>query len=304
MAEATVTDPPVDTTAEEIHPNGNGAAQPVRPLPDRTPLSQRDPVSIAKHFAACGYFADALELSQAVVKIIAGEELGFGPMTAMAGIHIIDGKPALSSNLLATCVKRTKFPNGESNPYTYRVSKITDKEASVKFFERGPRGGQQEIGTSKFTIEMAKRARLVKDKSGWVKFPEAMLFARALSQGVRWFCPDVTAGQPAYTPEELGAEVDQHGEVVALPAPAPAPAADAEPVTPDRIDQVEQGITRVGLTYKALDLLFGTIGADAMRVHSQKARRERLESLGAEQLEALESEVNGLADNQGVDDGE
>ena len=41
-----------------------------------------------------------------------------------------------------------------------------------------------------------------------------MLFARAMSNGVRWFCPDV-AMTPLYTPAELSAQVDgESGEVI------------------------------------------------------------------------------------------
>ena len=42
-------------------------------------------------------------------------------------------------------------------------------------------------------------ANLVKDKSGWVKYPRNMLFARAMSNGVRWFAPEATGGLPVYT---------------------------------------------------------------------------------------------------------
>ena len=45
-----------------------------------------------------------------------------------------------------------------------------------------------------------------------------MLYARALSNGARWFCPDVLNGSPIYTPEELGANVNEDGEVIDLPA--------------------------------------------------------------------------------------
>lgn len=31
---------------------------------------------------------------------------------------------------------------------------------------------------------------------------------------MRWFCPDVMNGSVAYTPEELGAETDQDGNVI------------------------------------------------------------------------------------------
>lgn len=43
-----------------------------------------------------------------------------------------------------------------------------------------------------------------------------MLFARAISNGVKWFCPDVFE-MPVYTPEELGSTIvteDTTAEVV------------------------------------------------------------------------------------------
>lgn len=36
------------------------------------------------------------------------------------------------------------------------------------------------------------------------KFPRNMLFARALSNGVRWFCPDVFYGNSVYVEGEIG----------------------------------------------------------------------------------------------------
>lgn len=48
------------------------------------------------------------------------------------------------------------------------------------------------------------------------KFPRNMLFARCISNGVKWFCPDIFLGAPVYTPEELGATVDDDGTVVEL----------------------------------------------------------------------------------------
>lgn len=265
----------------------DGTGQQLAPRPDRTPLSQRDPVSLAKHFAQSGYFQDARQMSQAVVKIVAGEELGFGPMTAMAGIHIIEGKPALSANLIGTLVKR-------SGAYNFRVVDISDQRAELAFFEHG-----EEIGRSSFTIEQAKRAHLIKDKSGWTKYPEAMLFARALTQGVRWHCPDVAAGSPAYTPEELGAEVDERGEVISLPEPhqVPAPAPAKAGIDSERVDRLEEQIKASVPTYKALDLLLGSIGIDALRARSAQARRERLESLNGEQADALEAELKEIAED-------
>ena len=41
-----------------------------------------------------------------------------------------------------------------------------------------------------------------------------MLFARAMSNGVRWFTPDAFNGNAVYTPEELGADIDIEGNVI------------------------------------------------------------------------------------------
>ena len=47
------------------------------------------------------------------------------------------------------------------------------------------------------------------------KFARNMLFARAISNGARWYCPDLFSGNPVYVPEELGAIVDGEGNVIA-----------------------------------------------------------------------------------------
>ena len=57
------------------------------------------------------------------------------------------------------------------------------------------------MGTSSFSIKDAERANLLKGNN-WRAYPRNMLFARAISNGCKWFCPDLFAG---------GAYV--HGEV-------------------------------------------------------------------------------------------
>ena len=46
------------------------------------------------------------------------------------------------------------------------------------------------------------------------KFPRNMLFARAMSNGQKWYCPDAFNGATVYTPEELGAETDENGDII------------------------------------------------------------------------------------------
>lgn len=169
--------------------------------------------TIGKTFAASGYFQDARDAAQAIVKIMAGRELGIGPVASMSGVYIVKGKPALSANLLAGVLKK-------SGKYDYRVVTLTDDTCEIAFFQ-----GAQEIGRSVFTLADAKKA----GTQNIEKFPRNMLFARAMTNGCRWYAPDVFAGG-IYTPEELGERTDgETGEIIEA---RPTPTTIAPPATP------------------------------------------------------------------------
>jgi hypothetical protein len=162
-----------------------------------------DIMSIGKAFAESGMFADIKSAAQAVVKITAGAEMGIPPFASMSGIHIIQGKPTIGAGLLAARVKG-------SGKYNYKVVEQSEKVCVIDFYE-----GAEKIGTSKFTIEDAKKAQT----KNLDKFPANMLFARAMSNGVKWFTPDLFAG-PVYVPGEIEPVVEETtAEVVEQPTP-------------------------------------------------------------------------------------
>jgi hypothetical protein len=158
-----------------------------------------DMMSVGQTLAQSGFFTDTKSQAQAVAKIIAGAELGFGPMASMTGVYIVKGRVTLSANLMAAAVKR-------SGRYNYRVRKHTEAECEIEFFEDG-----ESMGMAAFTMTDAKRAGLGGDN--WNKYPRNMLFARALSNGVRWYCPDIFGG-PVYTPDEFDIPVNEDGDVI------------------------------------------------------------------------------------------
>lgn len=147
-----------------------------------------------------GFFKDTRDQAQAVVKILAGQELGLGPIASMRGVYIIEGRTSLSADLIAACIQK-------SGKYKYRVREWTSNVCRIEFFE-----GSESLGLGEFTIQEAATAGLT-SRSTWKQYPKAMLFARAMSQGARAFCPEIFAGA-VYAPEELGAEVDGNGAVV------------------------------------------------------------------------------------------
>ncbi len=176
----------------------------IRPV---TGNSLSEVTALGKVFKMSGYFKDIRDEAQAVVKILYGRELGFTPIVSVMGIHIIEGKPSLSSNLMAALIKR-------SGRYDYRVKEHTNTRCLIEFRE-----GAEILGESDFTIEDAKMAGVMRQGGGWSKYPKAMLFARALSAGMRTYCPDVGMC-PLYVPEELGASVTEEGEVTEMPKSA------------------------------------------------------------------------------------
>lgn len=178
---------------------------------------------VARLLAMSGYFEAKGNSEQAIAqiatKVLAGREMGYGDFASVQGIHIIQGRPAMSANLMAAAVKA-------SARYDYRVRQMDDSVVKIEFFERV--GGKVEsLGVSTFTAEDARKA----GTQNMAKFGRNMMFARAMSNGVRWYCPDVFFGNSIYTPEELGAQVDDAGNVVdaTYRVAAGAPAAETFP---------------------------------------------------------------------------
>lgn len=173
--------------------------------------AQLDPMTVAQVFKASGMFPDIQSEAAACAKIIIGRGLGLSDYDAMTGLHIIKGKAVLAANLMAASIKR-------AGKYDYRAT-CSDTECSIVFFGRTMEGKWEEIGTTEFTLEDARRAQLGGDN--WRKWPKAMLFARCISSGYKQHCPDALGAAPVY--------VEAHGETeivedaprsrAALPAP-------------------------------------------------------------------------------------
>jgi hypothetical protein len=157
-------------------------------------------------------FPDIQSEAAACAKIIIGRGLGLSDYDAMTGLHIIKGKAVLAANLMAASIKR-------AGKYDYRAT-CSDTECSIVFFGRTMDGKWEEIGTTEFTLEDARRAQLGGDN--WRKWPKAMLFARCISSGYKQHCPDALGAAPVYVEAYGETEIveDAPRSRAALPAPA------------------------------------------------------------------------------------
>lgn len=151
---------------------------------------------LARTLAASKYFPST-SMEQAVAKIKAGEELGIPPVAALQAIYFFDGKITLSATLMGTLIQK-------SGRFAYRVRLKTAQECRIEFFE-----GTESLGMESFTIEEARIAGLL-NKDNWRKYPKAMLFNRAMSNGAKTYCPAVFAGQMVYALDELDMPANPH----------------------------------------------------------------------------------------------
>ena len=147
--------------------------------------------TISQIFRKSGMFPTIKSEAEAVVKVMAGQELGFAPVYSMMKINMFNGHISLSADAMATLIKR-------SGDHTYFVREHTAKTCRLEFKQKI--GDKWEtLGQSEYTIDQARTAGLA-NKDNWKNHPKNMLFARAISNGARWYCPHLISG--AYTPDE------------------------------------------------------------------------------------------------------
>lgn len=119
-------------------------------------------------------------------------------INALTSIHVIEGTPSLSADLMVKLARdaghrvRVQFREGAA-----RAVLIRDDDPEFEY-------------ESVWNMERAQKAGLT-GKGNWKNYPEAMLMSRAKAEVVRMGASEVLSGS-IYTPEELGATVNETGE--------------------------------------------------------------------------------------------
>ena len=157
---------------------------------NETPMS--NDMALGKIFAESGVFPDIKSAAQGYIKILAGKELGLSPMQSLNSFFFVAGRLGIVAQTMGALVKK-------SGKYDYKIEAHTTEECVIRFYKVN--GDKEDIGTSQFDVKKAARAGIV-NKDNWKSYPMNMLFARALMNGIRWFCPDAVSAF-TYTVEEL-----------------------------------------------------------------------------------------------------
>lgn len=135
-----------------------------------------------------------------VLVILAGARaLGVSWFQAMQSFFVVEGKLSMSAEMMRALVIR--------NGHKFRIIEMTNEVARVQLIRKDDPDFEF---VTEFTVQDAKDAELL-GKTNWKRYRSAMLLARATSKAIRSYIPDVLAGN-VYTPEELGARVDEDGK--------------------------------------------------------------------------------------------
>ena len=178
------------------------------------------------------------------------DALGVSPIHAITSIHVIEGKPTASADLIAALIRKAGHRLRVTGDDTQCVAVLIRQDDPDFEFR------------AEWTMKKAQSAGLT-GKGVWKSYPGAMLRSRAITEVARMGAPDALYGV-IYTPEELGADVNAEGEPVEFieePAPEPerpkvtrqrkpveaVPEPEPEPEIIDTEPEVE-GITSAQLT--------------------------------------------------------
>ena len=242
------------------------APQAMSPLPP--PEELREAWRLAEAFLKTGFLPKSVDTPAKCVAIyLKGRELGLPFMMAMGSIHIIEGKPACSSELLRSlCLQRVKG---------FKIEPLTldNSRCRIRFSRDGSEPFEYE-----YSLADAERASLT-SKQVWKANPKPMLFARCSSQGIRFYAPDGAMGLYAVeefdsyfegreerpislvsapSPKVEAAKAAAETAEAALSSPAPAPEAEvveepAKAAEPEPADYVAEAKKIMQKIYEVID---------------------------------------------------
>jgi hypothetical protein len=166
--------------------------------------------------------------ASAALRLYYAEKLDLPPL-ATAELSVIRGRLVVGAKLLRALAAR----------HGYRVIKLDSTDTSCTAALVEIHSGL-ELGRATFTIEDAKRAGLVRERSAWVTHPARMLWARASKFVIDDNAPEVSLG--IVTEDEMAEIQDQ-----------PATDGDEIELYVSPIDQTEEYEARSDLVESADD---------------------------------------------------
>lgn len=256
--------------------------------------------------------------ANAFVAAETGAALGLEPLQALASIAVINGRAALSSDLMAAVIRRAG--------HTLRIVENNSESVTATLIRADDKTFKFKVTWDK---DKATKAGLWGQRGPWSQYPTQMLRARAITEVARQGASEALMGM-IYSPEDFGATITDTGEVLEAeviddihatatatskpkPAAAPAPAPQdltqkTKPLTTAQL-RVMRGLDVLSFTQEAYDALCKRCLGQLVAVNA--LNNEQAATLHTELLAIYNSnhskptpEPEPVADAEIIDDGQ
>lgn len=229
--------------------------------------------------------------------VLAGQELGVGPMASLRAFHIVEGKPCAAADFWVARLRAAG----------YRLDWLAREAECVSLRLTAPDGSSI---TETWDKAKAQAAGLWNGKDNWRKYPVAMLSARCITSAGRALAGEVMFGcYELDEADEIASRRPPQPEQAAPPAPAPTTAAERvaaavggtveavtiDPAVAELAKQVAEGAKSLNYTRDSFNTLMDRVGVPRQRL--TQCSVEQLETL----LDALRADRDADADVAGVE---
>ena len=140
-------------------------------MPEYTFTELKEIAQAASESGLFGERGGKVSTAQAFIRILHGVSLGISPTNALVGISIIKGQLVFSAALTAILLAKHGYSI---------VHRLTDESCTMSL-----RHDDSISESVTFSLTEAQRAGLVREDSGWKKWPQDMMWARCLTRIAR-----------------------------------------------------------------------------------------------------------------------
>ncbi len=189
------------------------------------PSTWEEVSSLATYIFQSGLCPDTIKTpQQAAIVILAGTELGIGPMMSFRELYPVHGQVGMSTKLMCSLVRRAG--------HDYEINERTPERCKTTLIVNGKRHEMtltmEQARAARWHQSYDKETKQWKDKPMWVSCPDLMLMYRCLSRNIRANDPDAIMLMSAKDelednrPDDM--TINGTARIVEDPEPKPAPA--------------------------------------------------------------------------------
>lgn len=171
-----------------------------------------------------GLLPNSIDGPEQVITIVQhGQELGLTPHISLNNLHVIAGRPVVSSSMLGALLKRHGVEWIIEEDFAVVPKDEDNRRTTYKFFWKSKVVGRVMEATHSISWKQMEVAGYT-TKQNWNKYPKEMMRARCLSSAVRALFPDVLMGMYSDLEindvakdlgvEEIPVTVNEEGDVV------------------------------------------------------------------------------------------